>query len=200
MISGSSLPKEAVLSDVRLVTSSATAFARDTVVSFASFFRKSAIGNRRSEIFRRQRGLTLVELIFTVTIVSILSMAALPLARVSIKRQKEVELRRALREMRDAIDRYKDASDRGFIEVKFGSDNYPPDLETLVKGVTQLNAIDKKLRFLRRIPRDPTTGSEWGMRSSQDSPDSNSFGGQNVFDVYTKSTGTALDGTKYSDW
>ena len=127
-------------------------------------------------------------------------MAALPLARVSIKRQKEVELHRALREMRDAIDRYKDASDRGFIEVKFGSDGYPPDMETLVKGVTQLNAVDKKLRFLRRIPKDPMTGSEWGMRSSQDSPDSNSFGGQNVFDVYTKSTGIALDGTKYSDW
>jgi len=169
-------------------------------VSFTSAFRKSPIGNRKSEVFRRQRGLTLVELIFTVTIVSILSMAALPLARVSIKRQKEVELRRALREMRDAIDRYKDAADRGFIEVKFGTDGYPPDMETLVKGVTQLNAIDKKLRFLRRIPKDPMTDSEWGMRSSQDSPDSNSFGGQNVFDVFTKSTATALDGTKYSDW
>ena len=170
------------------------------VVSLCSCSTKSAIANRRSEFPRSQRGLTLVELIFTVTIVSILSMAALPLARVSIKRQKEVELRRALREMRDAIDRYKDASDRGFIEMKFGSDGYPPDMETLVKGVTQLNAIDKKLRFLRRIPREPITGSEWGMRSSQDSPDSNSFGGQNVFDVFSKSTATALDGTKYSDW
>src|SRR5262245_13356300 len=169
-------------------------------MNFAACLRKAAIGNRKSGIRRRQAGLTLVELIFTVTIVSILSMAALPLARVSIKRQKEVELRRALREMRDAIDRYKDASDRGFVEVKFGSDGYPPDMETLVKGVTQLNAVDKKLRFLRRIPRDPMTGSEWGMRSSQDSPDSNSFGGQNVFDVYTKSSGTALDGSKYSDW
>jgi general secretion pathway protein G len=169
-------------------------------VSIVSCFRKSASCNRRFEILCNQRGLTLVELIFTVTIISILSMAALPLARVSIKRQKEVELHRVLREMRDAIDRYKDASDRGFIEVKFGSDGYPPDMETLVKGVTQLNAVDKKLRFLRRIPKDPMTGSEWGMRSSQDSPDSNSFGGQNVFDVYTKSTGTGLDGTKYSDW
>jgi general secretion pathway protein G len=179
----------------------ATTFSiRDSIVSFTLFSRKSAVANRRSEILRDQRGLTLVELIFTVTIVSILSMAALPLARVSIKRQKEVELRRALREIRDAIDRYQDASYRGFIEAKFGTDGYPPDMETLVKGVTQLNAIDKKLRFLRRIPRDPMTGSEWGMRSSQDSPDSNSFGGQNVFDVYTKSTGTALDGTKYSDW
>ena len=169
-------------------------------MSLLSCFRKSPIVNRRSEIFGSQQGLTLVELIFTVTIVSILSMAALPLARVSIKRQKEVELRRSLREMRDAIDRYKDASERGFIEMKFGSDGYPPDMETLVKGVTQLNAVDKKLRFLRRIPRDPMTGSEWGLRSSQDSPDSNSFGGQNVFDIYTKSADKALDGTKYSDW
>lgn len=173
---------------------------RESVVNNPLRSTRLAIGNRKSEMFRRQRGLSLVELIFTVAIVSILSMAALPLARVSIKRQKEVELRRALREMRDAIDRYNDASFRGFIEQKFGADNYPPDLETLVKGVTQLNAVDKKLRFLRRIPRDPMTGSEWGLRSTQDSPDSNSFGGQNVFDVYTKSTATALDGTKYSDW
>jgi len=150
---------------------------------------------------RKQRGLTLVELIFTVTIVSILSMAALPLARVSIKRQKEVELRRALREMREAIDRYKDAAERGFVEVKFGSDGYPPDMETLVKGVTQFNAVDKKLRFLRRIPKDPMTGDiHWGLRSSQDSPDSTSYGGQNVYDIYTKSSAIALDGTKYSDW
>ncbi len=160
-----------------------------------------SIRNAQSAIYHHERGLTLVELIFTVAIISILSMAALPLARVSIKRQKEVELRRALREVREAIDRYKDASDRGFVEVKFGSDGYPPDLETLVKGVTQLNAVDKKLRFLRRIPKDPMSGNtEWGMRSSQDSPDSNSYGGQNVYDVYTKNTATALDGTKYSDW
>ncbi len=148
-----------------------------------------------------QRGLTLVELIFTVTIISILATAALPLAKVSIKRQKEVELRRSLREMREAIDRYKDASDRGFIEVKFGSDGYPPDLETLVKGVPQLNAVDKKLRFLRRVPKEPMTGSAtWGLRSSQDSADSTSYGGQNVYDVYCKSSADALDGTKYSEW
>jgi general secretion pathway protein G len=160
-----------------------------------------ALTHRPSKIGNRQRGLTLVELIFTVTIVSILSMAALPLARVSIKRQKEVDLRRALREMREAIDRYKDASDRGFVEVTFGADGYPPDLETLVKGVTQLNAVDKKLRFLRRIPKDPMTGStEWGLRASQDNPDSTSYGGQNVYDVYSKSSVTALDGSKYSDW
>jgi general secretion pathway protein G len=156
---------------------------------------------RQLSFSKRQRGLTLVELIFTVAIVSILSLAALPLARVSIKRQKEVELRRALREMREAIDRYKDASERGFVEMKFGSDGYPEDLETLVKGVTQQNAVDKKLRFLRRVPKDPMTGgTEWGLRSSQDSPDSTSYGGQNVYDVYSKSSDTALDGTKYSDW
>jgi general secretion pathway protein G len=150
---------------------------------------------------RSSKGLTLVELIATVTIISILAMGALPLAKISIKRQKELELRRALREMREAIDRYKDAADRGFIEVKLGTDGYPPDLETLVKGVTQVNATDKKLRFLRRIPIDPMTGkSEWAMRSSQDSPDSTSFGGQNVYDVYSKSAGTALDESKYSDW
>jgi general secretion pathway protein G len=150
---------------------------------------------------RNSKGLTLVELIATVTIISILAMGALPLAKISIKRQKELELRRGLREMREAIDRYKDAADRGFIEVKLGTDGYPPDLETLVKGVTQVNATDKKLRFLRRIPIDPMTGkAEWGMRSSQDSPDSTSFGGQNVYDVYSKSAGTALDESKYSDW
>jgi general secretion pathway protein G len=161
----------------------------------------AVLTNRQSSTAKRQRGLTLVELIFTVTIVSILSMAALPLARVSIKRQKEVELRRALRELREAIDRYKDASERGFVEKKFGSDGYPPDLETLVKGVTQQSAVDKKIRFLRRIPKDPMTGStEWGLRSSQDSPDSTSYGGQDVYDVFSKSADTALDGTKYSDW
>jgi general secretion pathway protein G len=142
-----------------------------------------------------------VELIATVSIISILAMGVLPLARISIKRQKESELRHALREMRDAIDRYKDAADRGFIEVKLGTDGYPPDLETLVKGVTQLNTTDKKLRFLRRVPIDPMIGkNEWGLRSSQDSPESTSFGGQNVYDVYSKSGGTALDGSKYSDW
>ena len=161
------------------------------------------IRNPESKFFnpRGQAGLTLVELIFTVAIVCILSLAALPLARVTIQREKEVELRRNLREIRDAIDRYKDAADRGFIEMKFGSDGYPPDMQTLVKGVTQLNAVDKKLRFLRRIPRDPMTGStEWGLRSSQDSPDSSSYGGQNVYDIFSKSSGTALDGSKYTEW
>jgi general secretion pathway protein G len=155
--------------------------------------RQSAIGN--------SSGLTLIELIATVAIVSILSLSALPLAKMSIKREKEMMLRRSLREMREAIDRYKDFSDKGFIEVKFGSDGYPADLETLAKGVTQLNAIDKKLRFLRRIPIDPMTGkAEWGLRSSQDSPDSTSYGGQNVYDVYSKAPGIGLDGSKYSEW
>ena len=147
------------------------------------------------------RGLTLVELIATVTILSILAIGALPLTKIVIKRQKEVDLRRSLREMRNAIDRYHDAALSGQIEVKYGTDGYPPDLETLVKGVDQLNAVDKRLRFLRRIPIDPMTGDkEWGLRSSQDDWDSTSYGGQNVYDVYTKSNGIALDGSKYSEW
>lgn len=147
------------------------------------------------------RGMTLVELIAVVTIVGILALSALPLANLSIKREKEIELRRDLREMREAIDRYKDAADRGFIQVKIGTEGYPPDLETLVNGVTQVNTVDKKLRFLRRIPVDPITGkTDWGLRSTQDDPDSTTFGGQNVFDVYSKSIETALDGTKYSEW
>ncbi len=145
--------------------------------------------------------MTLVELITVVTIVSILAAMALPLTRVTIKREKEIELRHALREIREAIDRYKDAADRGFVQVKLGSEGYPPDLDTLVEGVSQVNTIDKKLRFLRRIPIDPMTGNnEWGLRSTSDSPDSSSYGGQNVFDVFSRSTGIALDGSKYSDW
>jgi len=146
-------------------------------------------------------GVTLIELIATVAIISTLSLCAIPLAKISIKRQKEMDLHRSLREMREAIDRYKDFADRNFIEVKFGGDGYPPDLETLVNGVKQMNAVDKKLRFLRRIPIDPMTGkAEWGLRSSQDSPDSTSYGGQNVYDVYSKATGIGLDGSKYSEW
>ena len=147
---------------------------------------------------RRQRGLTLIELIIAVTILLILTGAAIPIARTRIKREKEVELRRDLWEMRDAIDRYKDAADRGAFQIKLGSDGYPPDLDTLVNGV---DVQGKKVRFLRRIPVDPMTGNtDWGLRSTQDDPKSTSWGGQNVFDVFTKSDGTALDGTKYSDW
>ena len=148
---------------------------------------------------KNELGFTLLELIVAATILSILTMMALPLARVTIQREREKELRQALWEMRDAIDRYKDAVDRGAFQPKVDSGGYPPDLETLVKGVEAQGG--KKIRFLRSIPVDPMTKSkEWGMRSMQDDPDSDSFGGQSVFDVYTKSTGTGLDGTKYKDW
>lgn len=144
-------------------------------------------------------GFTLLELIIAATILSILTLMALPLARLTIQREKEKELRRALWEMRDAIDRYKDQADRGAFQTKVDSGGYPPDLETLVKGVEAQGG--KKIRFLRSIPIDPMTKSkEWGMRSMQDDPDSDSWGGQSVFDVYTKSQSTALDGTKYNDW
>src|ERR1700730_9431499 len=144
-------------------------------------------------------GFTLIELIVATAILVILTGLAIPLARVTIKREREKELRAALWEMRDAIDRYKDAADRQAFQTKVGSNGYPPDLETLVKGVEAQGG--KKIRFLRSIPVDPMTKSkEWGMRSMQDDPDSDSWGGQSVFDVYTKSTGTGLDGTKYKDW
>lgn len=145
-----------------------------------------------------ERGLTLVELIVTVAILGILASAAVPVVRFQVKRERERELRRDLWEMRGAIDHYKDAADRGAFQTKVESQNYPPDLDTLVNGV---DVQGKKVRFLRRIPVDPMTGKvEWGMRSMQDDPSSDSFGGQSVFDVYSKSTGTALDGTKYHDW
>jgi general secretion pathway protein G len=145
-----------------------------------------------------EAGLTLVELIITVAILSILATAAVPIARFQVRREKERELRRDLWEMRAAIDRYKDAADKGAFQIKADSLGYPPDLETLVNGV---DVQGKKVRFLRRIPVDPMTGTaEWGLRSNQDDTDSDSFGGQNVFDVHSKSTGTALDGTKYSTW
>jgi general secretion pathway protein G len=144
--------------------------------------------------------MTLLELIIACSILLILATAALPVARFAVIRGKEAELHRDLREMRDAIDRYKDAADRNQIRVEVGSEGYPPDLETLVKGV-QLGTADKKIRFLRKIPVDPMTGhAEWGLRSVQDDPDSTSWGGKNVFDVYSKSTGTSQDGTKYSEW
>jgi len=146
----------------------------------------------------RSVGFTLIELIVATAILLILTTLALPLARVTIKREREHELRRDLWEMRDAIDRYKDAADRGAFQTKAGSNGYPPDLDTLVKGI---DVSGKKVRFLRRIPVDPMTGNtEWGLHSTQDDPDSDSWNGDDVFDVYTKSQGTALDGTKYKDW
>jgi general secretion pathway protein G len=145
-----------------------------------------------------ERGLTLVELIVTVAILTILASAAVPIARFEVKRQNERQLRRDLWEMRDAIDSYKDAADRHAFMTKVDSQNYPPDLETLVNGE---DVQGKKVRFLRRIPVDPMTGkAEWGLRSMQDDPTSGSFGGQNVYDVYSKSLGVGLDGTAYSTW
>jgi general secretion pathway protein G len=147
---------------------------------------------------RWQSGFTLIELIVATAIMVILTSMALPLARVSIKREKERELRRDLWMMRDAIDRYKDAAERGGFQTKVGTEGYPPDLETLVKGV---DSNGKKIKFLRRIPVDPMTGKDdWGLRSMQDESNSDSWGGQNVFDVFTKSDGAGLDGTKYKDW
>jgi general secretion pathway protein G len=144
---------------------------------------------------------TFVELMASITIILLLTALALPMARVQIQRAKEVELRRDLREIRGAIDRYKDFADRGMIPVKADTFGYPPDLQTLVDGVTLKGTATAKYKFLRRIPVDPMTGTpEWGMRSMQDDPDSRSWGGENVFDVYSKSSGTALEGTKYSDW
>jgi len=180
-------------------------------------------------------GMTLIELILACAILMILSSAALPIARMTVQRQRESELRRDLREMRNSIDRYKDAADKNLIRTEVGSQNYPPDLETLVNGVTvsvgpsapagasassvagvsgtaQISALStpaissgtdvaSKVRFLRKIPVDPMTGkAEWGLRAVQDDPDSRSWGGHNVFDVYSLSTGTAIDGTNYADW
>lgn len=150
-------------------------------------------------------GFTFIELIVAAAIMMILASAALPLARVSMKRQREAELRHSLREMREAIDSFKDWADSGRIastELTFGSENYPSSLDVLVQGVALANdATGRKKKFLRRIPIDPMTGSaDWGMRSYQDNPDTRVWGGQNVYDVYTKFDGKALDGTKYKDW
>lgn len=144
------------------------------------------------------RGFTLIELIVATMIMVILVGMAVPLASNVIKREKERELRRDLWTIRDAIDRYKDAADRAAFQIKLGSEGYPPDLDTLVQGV---DSNGKKLKFLRKIPVDPMTGkAEWGLRSMQDDPDSDSWGGESVFDVHSQSQGTALDGTKYKDW
>jgi general secretion pathway protein G len=153
---------------------------------------------QRSRAAGRQNGLTLVELIVTVAILAILASASVPLLRFQVKREKERELRGDLRKMREAIDAYRDAAEKHAFQTKLDSMNYPPDLETLVKGV---EAQGKKLKFLRSIPVDPMTGkAEWNLRSMQDESNSDSWGGQNVFDVTSKSQGTAMDGTKYADW
>lgn len=152
-----------------------------------------------------QSGYTFIELLVVATIILILASAIMPLARVTATRQREVELRRDLREIRTAIDKFKDAADAMQIsplDLKPDGQGYPPDLETLVEGVTAANdQAARKLKFLRRVPVDPMThDTDWGMRSYQDDPDATRWGGQNVFDVYTKFDGTALDGTKYKDW
>jgi general secretion pathway protein G len=146
----------------------------------------------------KSHGFTLIELIVATAILVVLTGMAIPMARVTIKRAKERELRHDLWELRDAIDRYKDAADRNAFQVKVGTNGYPADLDILVNGV---DVGGKKLKFLRRIPIDPMTDStEWGLRSMQDDPNSDSWDGEDVFDVHTKSQGTALDGTKYKDW
>ena len=160
----------------------------------------------RGTIYRRrissEEGMTLLELILACAILLILSSAALPVARYSIVHKKEELLRYELRQMRDAIDRYKDLADSNKIRVEVGSEGYPPDLDTLVKGVKLgTGGDDKKIRFLRRIPVDPMTGqADWGLRAVQDDPDSTSWAGKNVFDVYSKSQATASDGTRYANW
>ncbi len=149
-----------------------------------------------------ESGLTLVELIVAFTILMVLTAMAVPLARYKVQRDKEIALRRALREMRSAIDKYKDASDAGQLPPPdMDTFGYPKNLNVLVEGVKMAGSVDKKIKFLRRIPKDPFTNStEWGLRSMQDDPTSTAWGGQNVFDVYSKTTEKARDGTPYSEW
>ena len=145
------------------------------------------------------RGFTLAELVMVVALISLLAGMALPVAKFTVKRQKEAELRMALRQIRTAIDEYKRMSDQGLIPVTIGGEGYPEDLEVLVNGV-EIVGQETKMRFLRRIPIDPMTHDDWVLRSYQDDPDETSWGGQNVYDVRTSSEGTALDGTQYADW
>jgi general secretion pathway protein G len=165
---------------------------------------KQALG-KMSKFFTQKKGFTLTEMLVTVTILAILAAAVIPLARTAVKREKEIELRRNLRLIREALDAYKKLVDEKKIESEEDTEGYPPDLETLIKGVEfkgeEEESETKIIKFLRRIPKDPMTNSyEWGLRSYQDDPDSESWGGENVYDVYTTSQATALDGTKYKDW
>jgi general secretion pathway protein G len=146
-------------------------------------------------------GFTMVELAVVAAMIAILAAMAVPVARYSLRRQKEIELHHILRTMRDAVDAYKRLSDAGQIPVQLGGEGYPPDLETLVKGVNLVGKVEKKEKFLRRIPNDPMTGKpEWGLRSYQDEHDSFAWGGENVYDVYSLSEGRALDGSYYKEW
>ena len=151
---------------------------------------------------KRQSGLTLVELIVAFTIMMVLSAMAVPLARYKVQRDRERDLIRALDTMRNAIDKFKDDMDAGKIgQAKLDSDNYPESLEQLVEGIKATGAVDKKVKYLRRIPKDPMTNSkDWGLRSTRDDPNAKAWGGQNVFEVYTKSMDKARDGTSYSEW
>ena len=150
---------------------------------------------------RFESGYSLVELVITATLLVTLAAVALPTGKYTIRRAKEIELRQGLRQMRNAIDEYKRYSDAGLIQIDQGTDGYPEELEILVEGVDIVGQIDKSARFLRRIPRDPMTGDfEWGMRSFQDDFDSSSWGGENVFDVYSLSQGVGLNGIPYSEW
>ena len=150
-------------------------------------------------IARSNRGFTLAELVMVVALIAVLSAMALPVAKFTVKRHKEAELRLALRQIRTAIDEYKRMSDQGLIPLTIGGEGYPEDLEVLVEGV-EIVGQETKMRFLRRIPIDPMTHDDWVLRSYQDDPDATSWGGENVYDVRTSSEGTALDGTKYADW
>ena len=156
-------------------------------------------GSGRSR--RREAGFTMVEVAIVAVMVAILAGMAIPVARYSLRRQKELELKHELRTMRESIDKYKQLSDAGLIPLEIGGEGYPPDLETLVKGVDLVGQVKKKQRFIRRLPIDPMTRkAEWGLRSYQDEPDSFAWGGQNVYDVYSLSGAKALDGTLYKDW
>jgi len=148
-----------------------------------------------------ERGFTLAEMVVTCAVMLILASVVFPTARVTERRMKETELKAALREMRYAIDDYKRYSDAGLIPVDMGTDGYPKELEDLVEGVDIVGQIDKKVKFLRSIPRDPMTGeAEWGLRSYQDDPDSESWGGENVYDVYSLSEATSIDHVPYREW
>ena len=152
------------------------------------------------KLHRRQKGYTLAELVMVAALIALLATSVLPVAKFTVKRRKEADLRLALRQIRTAIDEHKKLSDNGMIPVKLGGEGYPESLEVLVEGI-DLVGQERKQRFLRRIPIDPMTGdAEWGMRSYQDEPDSTSFGGQNVYDIFSLSEGTGLDGTEYKDW
>jgi general secretion pathway protein G len=173
--------------------------ARPLSQSRARGKKTASLGGLHGRFRRSESGMTLLELVIASFVLLILASAALPVVRVTIERSKEEQLHKALRQIRDALDRYKDYADRNLIRVEVGSEGYPPDLDTLVKGV-KIGA-DRKIRFLRRIPVDPMTGrADWNLQSVQDDPDSTSWGGSNVFDVHSKSQGTALDGTRYADW